>query len=109
MVCEEMTNGGLGSQGERRQTALYSPWEIDQVFVLRALVTQEEPGGWDLSLLATGLYSLKWKPGQLDCGFQVGEAHPGKKLPEFTGNLKAFALACLDLWSEKLSDRYPCY
>lgn len=88
-----------------------SPQELDQVFVLlKSLVTQGEPGAWDWGLLNTGLYSLKRKPGQLDSGFQAGKEHPGKKkkkkLPGFTGNRKAFALACLDLRSEKLSDRY---
>lgn len=75
--------------------------------LLKRPVSQGDPGAWDRGLLTTGLYSLKWKPGQLDSGFKAGEEHPGKKkLPGFTGNLKAFKLACLDLRSEKLSDSY---
>lgn len=60
---------------------------------LEELVTQGEPGDWEIRVLITDFYSLMSKPFQLSSRFQGCEEHPGEKVPGFIRSLKTLASA----------------
>lgn len=106
--CEEVTEGGLGAKGKGDSNVLSSGVRSSVCSAKKPCDTGGArcPGLGACSTQAfihlsrnQASWILVSKPGRNIQGEK-------KKLPGFTGNRKAFALACLDLQSEKLSDRY---
>lgn len=75
--------------------------------LLEDLVTQREPGDWEMSVPVTDFYSLIWQPFQLNSHFQDSEEHPGKICLDLQEVQKPW-LQCdyLDLSLEQLRDQF---
>lgn len=69
---------GAKGKRERERMILLSVVRPRMSALLEDLVTQREPGDWEISVPVTDFYSLIWKPFQLNLRFQDYEEHPGK-------------------------------